>query len=115
MPSVLKTGDHAALTGNSRRCHAQALRSVTRGRNLHSTLRFAGAVAALLLGVTAAGAQDAAPPAGVLVYDEAYFADARPNTAMDMINRLPGFAFDDGDTARGFAGTAGNVLIDGQR
>jgi outer membrane receptor protein involved in Fe transport len=28
---------------------------------------------------------------------------------------LPGFVFDDGDTARGFAGTAGNVLIDGQR
>ena len=39
----------------------------------------------------------------------------RPNTAYDMIGRLPGFTFDDGNTARGFAGTAGNVLIDGQR
>jgi outer membrane receptor protein involved in Fe transport len=32
-----------------------------------------------------------------------------------MIKRLPGFTFDDGATARGFAGTASNVLIDGQR
>src|SRR5256885_1794863 len=34
---------------------------------------------------------------------------------MDMIRRLPGFSFDAGESARGFAGTAGNVLIDGQR
>ncbi len=50
---------------------------------------------------------------GVLVYQAAFFADARPNTAMDMIGRLPAFSFDDGNSARGFAGTAGNVLIDG--
>jgi hypothetical protein len=52
---------------------------------------------------------------GVLVYQPAYFTDARPNTAYDMINRLPGFNFDGGASARGFAGTAGNVLIDGHR
>jgi outer membrane receptor protein involved in Fe transport len=52
---------------------------------------------------------------GVLVYQAAFFADARPNTAYDMIGRLPAFSFDDGNSARGFAGTAGNVLIDGQR
>ncbi len=51
----------------------------------------------------------------VLTYPASYFAEQRPNTAYDMISRLPGFLFDDGDTARGFAGTAGNVLIDGQR
>src|ERR1043166_140167 len=56
-----------------------------------------------------------APQSGVLVYPASYFADARPNTAYDMISRLPGFTFDDGNSARGFAGTAGNVLIDGQR
>ncbi|MGA9795177.1 MAG: TonB-dependent receptor [Rhizomicrobium sp.] len=50
-----------------------------------------------------------------LTYQASYFADARPNTAMDMINRLPGFEFNDGTSERGFAGTAGNVLIDGQR
>ena len=36
-------------------------------------------------------------------------------TAYDMIKRLPGFVFDDGTQARGYAGTAGNILIDGQR
>ena len=51
----------------------------------------------------------------MLVYDAAFFADARPNTAFDMIRRVPGFTFDAGATARGFAGTAGNVLVDGER
>ena len=59
-------------------------------------------------------AQAQTEPSGILVYQAAFFADARPNTASDMIGRLPGFNFDDGNSARGFAGTAGNVLIDGQ-
>ncbi|HEY2069166.1 MAG TPA: TonB-dependent receptor [Rhizomicrobium sp.] len=50
-----------------------------------------------------------------LSYPSSFFSDQRPNTAYDMIGRLPGFTFNDGNTARGFAGTAGNVLIDGQR
>ena len=53
---------------------------------------------------------------GVLVFEPAFFADARPDTALDMIARLPGFAFESGDSGtRGLAGTAGNVLIDGAR
>jgi hypothetical protein len=55
------------------------------------------------------------PAEGVIVYPPAYFADARPNTAFDMIRRLPGFSFSGGDQVRGFGGAAGNVLIDGQR
>lgn len=51
----------------------------------------------------------------VLTYPAAYFADARPNTAYDMVGRLPGFTFVNTGTARGFAGNAGNVLVDGQR
>jgi outer membrane receptor protein involved in Fe transport len=51
----------------------------------------------------------------VLQYPASFFADAHPNTAYDMIGRLPAFTFDDGNSERGFAGTAGNVLIDGQR
>ena len=69
--------------------------------------------AAALLAAGSAHAQST--PDNVLIYQSSYFADQRPNTAYDMISRLPGFVFDDGDTARGFAGTAGNVLIDGQR
>jgi outer membrane receptor protein involved in Fe transport len=72
------------------------------------------AVAALLLGATAAFGADA-PQSGVTAYDPAFFAAQRPNTAYDMISRLPGFSFTNTGSARGFAGTAGNVLIDGQR
>ena len=62
-----------------------------------------------------APALDAARP-GVLVFEPVFFADSRPDTALDMISRLPGFAFESGDSGtRGLAGTAGNVLIDGAR
>jgi hypothetical protein len=56
-----------------------------------------------------------AEQSGVLVYQAEFFKDAQPRTAYDMVSRLPGFSFDAGATARGFVGTAGNVLIDGQR
>ncbi|MGD0192967.1 MAG: TonB-dependent receptor [Rhizomicrobium sp.] len=65
------------------------------------------------LGAAGAAADDASSV--ILNYPASYFADARPNTAYDMISRLPGFSFNDGNSLRGFAGTAGNVLIDGER
>lgn len=53
---------------------------------------------------------------GVLLFTPDFFAASRPDTAFDMIGRLPGFSFDGGDNdTRGFAGAAGNVLIDGDR
>ncbi len=52
---------------------------------------------------------------GIVSYPVAFFAEARPVTAQDMINRLPGFTLDTGISARGFTGAAGNVLIDGAR
>jgi outer membrane receptor protein involved in Fe transport len=52
---------------------------------------------------------------GVTPYPAAFFAGAQLNTAADMIGRIPGFAFDGGDSVRGYGGAAGNVLIDGQR
>ena len=52
---------------------------------------------------------------GVNSYPESYFAAQQPNTAYDVVIRLPGFELDDGAQIRGFAGAAGNVLIDGQR
>jgi outer membrane receptor protein involved in Fe transport len=53
----------------------------------------------------------------VISYPAAFFADARPNTALDMVQRLPGFVFDAGagTDVRGLEGGAGNVLIDGRR
>ncbi len=64
-----------------------------------------------------AAAAQVAPgaPSGLIRYDPPFFAATGPNTAMDMVLRLPGFGFDAGAQVRGFAGAAGNVLIDGER
>jgi hypothetical protein len=73
------------------------------------------ALIGLLAAATGVKAQEAASADGVIAYPVAYFADAQPNTALDMVMRLPGFTFDGGGTTRGFAGAGGNVLVDGER
>ena len=79
------------------------------------------AVSILALSATLAGAAAADTPApvasdpNITTFAPDYFAEFRPVTALDMIGRIPGFQFDGGSSARGFAGTAGNVLIDGER
>jgi hypothetical protein len=82
---------------------------------------------ALLMTAGAAAAQTPAPtPApppvqaeagqqGVLVFNPDFFADQRPTTALDMVNRIPGFSVSDGDGSRGFEGSVGNVLVNGSR
>ncbi len=52
---------------------------------------------------------------GVLVFTPDFFADQRPNSALDMVNRVPGFSVTDGEGSRGFEGSVGNVLINGSR
>lgn len=53
---------------------------------------------------------------GHLSYPAGFFATFRPRTALDMIERLPGFVLDTGTAGlRGFGGAAGNVLVDGGR
>ncbi|MGH7027452.1 TonB-dependent receptor plug domain-containing protein [Brevundimonas sp.] len=79
--------------------------------------------AALAIGAAAPALADTAPAPqtaqaqdqGVLVFTPDFFADARPNTALDMVNRVPGFSVNDGDGARGFEGAVGNILINGSR
>jgi outer membrane receptor protein involved in Fe transport len=102
-------------------------------------MRFSGISAATLAAAvaaaaaTAAHAQDANPSAaseaaaepsasvqaasaeGRIAYPPSFFASAQPQSAMDMVLRVPGFQFSGGDSVRGFNGAAGNVLIDGQR
>jgi len=70
---------------------------------------------AVLLTLCLARPVTAAPEGGVSTYAADFFADSHPGTAADMVARLPGFSLDTGSSARGFAGTAGNVLIDGAR
>ncbi|MEL7024249.1 MAG: TonB-dependent receptor [Pseudomonadota bacterium] len=49
-------------------------------------------------------------------YERAFFARFNPQTALDLVERLPGFTLDQGnENLRGFGGAAGNVLIDGER
>ncbi len=68
----------------------------------------------LMCAAPPAQAQEVAPGT-VARYDAAFFKAFQVNSAYDMVLRVPGFVFDAGDDARGFSGTAGNVIIDGQR
>ena len=53
---------------------------------------------------------------GIQTYPRPFFDRFNPQTALDLIERLPAFAVDAGaDDLRGFGGAAGNVLIDGER
>ena len=84
-------------------------------RALGTSLLALAIAAGALAGPAVAQAPAASADANVTPYPPAFFAEFRPVTALDMIGRIPGFQFDGGSTARGFAGTAGNVLIDGVR
>ncbi|HZU51013.1 MAG TPA: TonB-dependent receptor plug domain-containing protein, partial [Sphingomicrobium sp.] len=74
--------------------------------------------------VTGAASPPQAPQRiGTTSYDAGYFAPFAPRTAYDIVQHVPGFQLDLGSTqtatgsvdVRGFAGTAGNVVINGQR
>ena len=79
----------------------------------------AGPVTATPNGVAAPVVLDTVPPdigtKSTTPFAPVFFAAAQPNTAFDMISRLPGFSFDGGAAIRGFAGASGNVLVNGQR
>ena len=53
--------------------------------------------------------------AATVTYPADFFDRYKPNTALDMINQLPGFLLDDGEATRGFASAAGNILINDRR
>lgn len=49
-------------------------------------------------------------------FEAAFFAPYAPRTALDIVQHIPGFTLDLGNAdARGFAGAAGNVVINGER
>lgn len=52
---------------------------------------------------------------GVVEFPASFFARYQPNTALEMVSRVPGFTLDDGGDKRGFGGAAGNVLINDRR
>ncbi|MHA6718983.1 TonB-dependent receptor plug domain-containing protein [Sphingomonas sp. RS6] len=58
---------------------------------------------------------EATPEQGVLVYGPEFFGSTALATALEMVQRLPGFTPDYGNSdARGLAGNSGNILIDGR-
>ena len=60
--------------------------------------------------------EDSAANEGIQIYQRSFFDRFNPQSARDLIDRLPGFALDSGaGTLRGFGNSAGNVLIDGER
>lgn len=51
-----------------------------------------------------------------LSYSPDFFQQYQPSNALDMITNIPGFSFSGGNNnTRGYSGSVGNVLIDGQR
>lgn len=53
------------------------------------------------------------PTDGVSIYTPEYFQGLPVITAMDMLNFIAGFSVSGGGDVRGYAGSVGNVLIDG--
>ena len=77
----------------------------------------AAVLAAAFAGV--AGPACAAPPVpgdvARIAYGPEFFAAKRPVTAYDMVLLLPGFSLEEGEEVRGYAGSGGNVLVNGRR
>lgn len=77
-----------------------------------------GAASLVALGWLLAGqalAQPAKADDGTATFPAAFFAQYNPVTAADMVARTPGFELRDGDDRRGFGGSSGNLLINGER
>ena len=49
--------------------------------------------------------------AEIVTYPAEFFQAYKPSSALDMVERLPGFQVDNGGDKRGFGGAAGNILI----
>ena len=83
------------------------------------------AIASVLASPALAQQGDASPASGpqasrTTSYDAGFFAQYAPRTALDIAQRVPGFQLDlgaaqNGVDVRGFAGAAGNVVINGAR
>ena len=80
---------------------------------LTGCLLFAGASVLPALAQT----KDASAPASRTgVFPATWFDAASPSNALDMVLRVPGFTLVEADAdVRGYAGAAGNVLVDGSR
>jgi len=51
----------------------------------------------------------------IVDYPVSFFDRYQPRTALDIVNQIPGFILNNGDSERGFGGAVGNVLINDRR
>ncbi len=82
---------------------------------LASTLGATAVVAPAFADTAVAADAAQAPGTSLVKYDPDYFKNFQCTTALDIVSHVAGFTFSTGNNVRGFAGAAGNVLIDGQR
>lgn len=76
--------------------------------------RLVGGLVALCISGTALG--QVSETARGLAYDAAFFSTFSPANAYQIIQRVPGFVLEEGDSeVRGFRQAAGNVVINGRR
>ena len=52
---------------------------------------------------------------GIRVLEATYYAEFNPVTALDLVNRTPGFNLQQQSGSRGLAGVRSNILINGKR
>ena len=78
---------------------------------------YAQTVAAQVSGNSAAdpSSQPVTIEKDVVSYPAGFFSRFRPDSALDMLNQLPGFRLNFGGVLRGYGSDTGNVLIDGRR
>src|SRR4051812_46752058 len=69
----------------------------------------------MIASLLAQAAVAAAPQSGGISYPSTFFQGQQVANAYEMLQRVPGFQLDTGDSVRGYEGAAGNVVIDGQR
>ena len=84
------------------------------------SLGFAGAAVYAQTPASAPASESERPDAALSgaqteTYPRAFFDRFFPQTALDLLARVPGFTIREGADLRGFGGGAGNVLIDGER
>ena len=51
----------------------------------------------------------------IVDFPVSFFERYQPSTALEIVNQVPGFVLNDGDSERGFGGAVGNVLINDRR
>lgn len=85
---------------------------------MFARIRFASpiALASLLAAMTVTPALAQSTAANITSYDTEFFSRSQPSSAYDMVQLVPGFRLQEGNTdLRGYSGAAGNLLLDGQR